>query len=197
MNIFNIAVLSSGMSRGSNLKAMANYFNDNKLPVQIVFVIRTKAEAPIKDICDELNITCHYIPYKERTLFEEKVIYLINYHNVHLLALAGFLKQLSPSFINESGVPILNIHPALLPKYGGKGMYGMAVHREVFNAKDKESGVTIHLVNPEYDQGDIIAQKKVDVSDCSNDIDVAHKVLKLEHQFYGQTIWQYLTKLYS
>lgn len=197
VNIFNIAVLSSGMSRGSNLRAMQNYFTHKNLPVNIAFVIRTKAEAEIANVCDELNLTCHYLPYKDMRLFEEKVMYLVNYHNVHLIALAGFLKMLSFEFISDVAVPILNIHPALLPCYGGKDMYGMAVHKAVFGNNESVSGATVHLVDEAYDHGQIIAQQKVNIAECINETEVADKVLSVEHQLYGKAIWEYLSQLYS
>lgn len=195
--MFNIAVLTSGMSRGSNLKAMAEYFQQNNLPVKIVFVIRTKDDAPLKDVCTGLNVACHFLPYKNRAKFEDKVLYLIDYHNIHLVALAGFLKLLSPDFINNAGVPILNIHPSLLPGFGGKDMYGAAVHKAVFDAGEKVSGATVHLVNEVYDDGQIVAQKQIDVSHCGSPDEIAKSVLKIEHQLYGRAIWEYLQKLYS
>lgn len=195
--MFNIALLSSGMSRGSNLKAIADYFREHKLPVKIIFVIRTKEDAPIKDVCAELNIACHYLPYKDRQKFEEKVLYLINYHNIHLVALAGFLKMLSPEFIANACVPIFNIHPALLPKYGGKAMYGKTVHQAVFDAGDKASGATVHIVDEVYDNGQIIAQQEIDISQCQSSEEIAKTVLKVEHQLYGKAIWDFLSKLYS
>jgi phosphoribosylglycinamide formyltransferase-1 len=195
--MFNLAVLSSGMSRGSNLLAMTDYFREHNLPIQIIFVIRTKEDAPIAEVCYRLNIACHYLPYKDKQKFEEKVLYLINYHNIHLIALAGFLKMLSPEFISDSGVPILNIHPALLPKYGGKAMYGMNVHKAVFASKEKVSGATVHLVDEKYDHGQIVAQQQIDISGCKSPEDVSKLVLTVEHQLYGKAILDYLQKLYS
>jgi len=195
--MFNLAVLTSGNSRGSNLLAMADYFRLNNLPVKIIFVIRTKDDAPIAEVCHNLNIACHYLPYKNKQKFEEKVLYLLNYHSIHLVALAGFLKLLSPDFIADSGVPILNIHPALLPKYGGKAMYGMKVHEAVFAFQEQVSGATVHLVDDVFDNGQIVAQQEIDISDCDSPEAIAKKVLHVEHQLYGKAIWDYLNKLYS
>jgi len=195
--LFKIAVLTSGMSRGSNLKAMAEYFSQNNLPVLISFVVRTRREAPIADVCQELGITCHHIPYKNQIQFEENILYLCQYHGIHLIALAGFLKRLSAVFLRELAVPVVNIHPALLPQYGGKKMYGMAVHQTVFEHHDKESGATVHLVDSVYDNGPAIAQEKVDISGCRSPQEIADTVLKLEHQLYGKAIWEYLNRLYG
>lgn len=195
--LFNIAVLTSGLSRGSNLRAMIEYFKINKLPVNISFVVRTKVDAPITLVCDEYDITCHHFEYRKREQFEDKVIYLCQYHGIHIIALAGFLKKLSPMFLREIGIPVLNIHPALLPSFGGEGMYGMNVHRAVFESGDNESGATVHLVDFIYDHGGVIAQQKTNISLCSSAEDVAKVVLDIEHKIYGKTIWEYLVKLYS
>jgi phosphoribosylglycinamide formyltransferase 1 len=195
--LFNIAVLTSGMSRGSNLRAMAQYFRDNNLPVRINFVIRTRKDAPVAEVCDEFNITCHHFAYKNREQFEDKVLFLCQYHGIHLICLAGFLKKLSPMFIRDAGIPILNIHPALLPKYGGEGMYGMSVHKAVHQAGDKESGVTVHLVDSRYDHGKVIAQEKADISSCQTPEEIAAEVLKTEHHLYGRAVWDFLVKLFS
>jgi len=137
------------------------------------------------------------LPIKSREQFEEKVLYLCQYHGIHLIALSGFLKKLSPMFIRDVSIPILNIHPALLPKFGGKGMYGMSVHKAVFDAADKESGATVHLVDAKYDHGKIVAQQVVEVSDCKTPAEIADRVLKIEHQLYGKTIWDFLIRLFS
>ncbi len=195
--MFNIAVLSSGHSRGSNLRAIAEYFRVNNLPVKIAFVIRTVADAPITEVCDEYNLTCHHLSIRDKDKFEAKVKYLTEYHQVHLIALAGFLKCLSSDFIDTVNVPVLNIHPALLPRFGGKGMYGIAVHRAVLAAGDIVSGPSVHIVNSAYDEGEIIAQEKVDVSACHTAEEIASLVLMAEHRLYGRAIWAYLKKLYS
>jgi phosphoribosylglycinamide formyltransferase 1 len=195
--MFNIAVISSGMSRGSNLKAMVNYFRNNNLPVNVSFVIRTIDKAPINTLCLEMIIPGYCIAYKSKEQFEEQILYLAQHYGVHVIILSGFLKKLTPTFIREIGVPILNIHPALLPKYGGKGMYGGAVHKAVFEAREKKSGATVHLVDASYDHGRIIAQSTVDISDCNNPEEIGERVLLVEHELYGKAIWEYLVKLYS
>jgi phosphoribosylglycinamide formyltransferase 1 len=195
--MFKVAVLSSGMSRGSNLRAMAEYFRDNHLPVQISFVVRTQIQAQIAEVCNDLSLNCIYLSSKDMDQLEEKVLFLIQYHGINLIALAGFMKKLSPGFIRKTGVPILNIHPALLPKYGGQGMFGLAVHKAVFEAGDKISGATVHFVDSVYDHGKILTQQSVNISTCKTPEDIATRVLDIEHQLYGRTIWTYLQKLYS
>ena len=187
-----IAVLGSGLSRGSNLCALHNYFTQNKLPVEIALVIFTSKNAPAIQLAKERNLNYQIISVRNMHSFELKVIELCRQKNIELIALAGFLKQLSEDFIRQVQVPILNIHPALLPEFGGKGMYGMAVHQAVFASGDKVSGVTIHLVDSRYDNGKIVAQQKVDISSCKSPEEIACKVLEIEHSLYAPTIFQFL-----
>jgi len=182
------------MSRGSNLKSIHKYFLMNKLPVKIEFVIKTKENAPISAVCKELGVYCVLLPYKNRDYFESNLLNLSKQHKVDLIALSGFLKLLSSDFIDNINLPILNIHPALLPKYGGIGMYGMKVHTAVFEAGEKISGATVHLVDDKYDHGKIIYQQSVDVSECKNPEEIAQNVLSVEHSIYGKSIWVFLKK---
>ena len=187
-----IAVFSSGLSRGSNLCAMHNYFTQNKLSVEVALVIFTGKNAPAIQLAKEKNLNYRIISAYNMQSFETRAIELCRQNNIELIALAGFLKQLSENFIEQVQVPILNIHPALLPEFGGKGMYGMAVHQAVFASGDKVSGVTIHLVDSRYDNGKIVAQQKVDISSCKSPAEIADKVLEIEHSLYAPTIFQFL-----
>ena len=187
-----IAVFSSGLSRGSNLCAMHNYFTQNKLSVEVALVIFTGKNAPAIQLAKEKNLNYRIISAYNMQSFETRAIELCRQNNIELIALAGFLKQLSENFIEQVQVPILNIHPALLPEFGGKGMFGMAVHQAVFASGDKVSGVTIHLVNSRYYNGKIVAQQKVDISSCKSPAEIADKVLEIEHSLYAPTIFQFL-----
>lgn len=187
-----IAVISSGKSRGSNLDAMANAFAAQGKPVWIAFVIHTLKDAPILDICRSWNIPGYHIPYRDPMYFESRVLQMINDHNVSLIALAGFLKKLSSNFCNDAKVPVLNIHPALLPAYGGTGMYGMNVHNAVWKAGEEYSGATVHLVDEHYDHGSIVASEKVYVKDCDSPQCIAARVLRIEHQLYAKAIMKHL-----
>lgn len=183
-----IAVLTSGKSRGSNFTALYQWFRENHKPVKIAFLTVNNPESPVVEICKELGVLCLYLPTKEMAEFERKLLSYLQEHNIELIALAGFLRKLSADFIVGCGVPILNIHPALLPKYGGKGMYGMNVHKAILAAGEKESGVTVHLVDENYDTGKIIAQERVVIEDCTTPEEIAARVLTLEHQFYAPAI---------
>jgi folate-dependent phosphoribosylglycinamide formyltransferase PurN len=176
---------------------MCDYFAKEQIPVSVNMVIRTAIDAPVNKVCENLGIKSYHIPYKSTIQFEEEVLYLIRSKGIQLIALAGFLKKLSPVFIREVAVPILNIHPALLPDFGGAGMYGLAVHKAVFESGKKISGATIHLVDSIYDHGKILAQKSVDICDCSSPEEIAQRVLQVEHCLYGKAIWEYLKSIYS
>lgn len=187
-----IAILTSGMSRGSNFIAICKWFRDRELPVGIAFVTVNKKEAPIIEKCEELGVQHVNISTRDMHVFEQELLRYLKELNIELIALAGFLKKLSADFIKEFGKPILNIHPALLPKHGGKGMYGMNVHRAVFDCRDRESGVTVHLVDENYDTGKIVFQRCVPVDDCHTPEEIAARVLQIEHEIYAPAIWQIL-----
>lgn len=192
---FPIAVLSSGHSRGSNLAAMHAYWQKHELPVQIALAVFNREDSPARTLAIDLGIATAVVSTKQMASFEAELIRLCHAKGIQLIALAGFLKQLSADFLTRIGIPVLNIHPALLPKYGGKGMFGMAVHQAVWQAGEVFSGATVHLVDQHYDNGSIIASARVDISGCSSPEDIAHRVLQQEHKLYAPSIYSYLTNL--
>jgi len=183
-----IAILTSGMSRGSNFLAIHNWLVRWGFPIQIGFVTVSRTTAPIIERCRSLGVTYYQLPTRDMEIFECRLLELLEEHDIKLIALAGFLKKLSPDFIRRCGIPILNIHPALLPRYGGQGMYGSRVHQAVFEAKEKESGVTVHLVNEDYDTGPVVMQKRIKIDDCCSPDEIADRVLLLEHRVYVRAI---------
>lgn len=187
-----IAVLTGGQGRGSNLRAIHRHFEELGFPASVALVIGDREQTPVRELCQELGLHFVYVPSKSMCAYEAEVLRLINEHQIELIALAGFLKLLSADFLSRVQVPVLNIHPALLPKYGGAKMYGMRVHEAVFAAGEAESGATVHEVNPVYDAGRIVLQKRVSISDCANSEEIAQKVLKIEHQIYAEAILRYL-----
>ena len=194
LKTWRIAVLTSGAGRGSNLQALYNYFKKHSLPVEIAFATASNKNAPVVQLCDKLNIPCYILAPRKDKDFENRLLELCQQEKIDLIALAGFMNLLSSSFLEKVGIPVLNIHPALLPKYGGKMMYGMNVHKAVFESGDKVSGVTVHLVDNQYDNGPIIAQIKVDISDCKSPEEIAAKVLEMEHQIYAPAIYKFLNE---
>lgn len=139
-------------------------------------------------MCASLNLPCHILDPKITESFEARLLELCRAEGIDLIALAGFMKLLSRNFLEELGLPVLNIHPALLPDHGGSGMYGIRVHEAVFAAGARVSGATVHLIDPIYDHGRIIAQEQVDISDCRSPEEIAVRVLAVEHRIYAPAI---------
>ena len=125
--------------------------------------------------------------FQNEDLTNKRILIDLRKVNPDLIVLAGFLKKIPKDIINEFKHKIINIHPSLLPKYGGKGMYGAKVHEKVIKNNDKESGFTIHYVDQNYDEGDIIFQKKLIIKE-KDPIYLAKEVLKMEHKYYPEII---------
>ena len=184
---YRIAAYISGS--GSNLKAILDYSLQKKISSEVVAVIANK-DAKGLEYPASLGIETAVIPRKEmpRKEFVDKQINLLEKHKVDLIVLAGYIKKLPKEITDKFENRIINIHPALLPKFGGKGMYGMNVHRAVIEAKEKYSGPTIHFVDGIYDNGEILLQKKVEVSNEDTPESLQKKVLELEHIVYPEAI---------
>lgn len=160
-------------------------------------MVGDRMDTPVKDLCLELGLRYEYASSKDMRLYEAQLLRLVEYHRVELIALAGFLKLLSSDLLDRLAMPVLNIHPALIPKHCGKGMYGMKVHQAVFAAGEKFSGATVHIVDPVYDHGRIVIQKQTDISDCTSPEEIAARVLSLEHSIYAPAIMQILQQRHS
>lgn len=178
----NIAVLVSGS--GSNLQSIIDNIEQENLNCKITYVI---ADRPCYGLERAENHKIKNIML-DRKLFKEKLSNEIssilenNEEKTDYIVLAGYLSILSNSFIEKWTEKIINIHPSLLPKFGGKGMYGMNVHRTVIEAKEKESGATIHFVDSGIDTGKIITQVKVPVLENDSPEDLQKRVLEQEHK---------------
>ena len=168
-----LAVLASG--NGSTLQAIIDAIESKKLDSTINIVISNNKDAYALERAKKSNIKTYVlIDYKN----EEELYNVLKKEDIDLVVLAGYLKLIPKNVIKD--FIIINTHPALLPKYGGKGMYGMNVHRAVVENHEKETGVTLHFINEEYDKGRIIAQTKVKVSKKDTPEDVSNKVQKAE-----------------
>lgn len=192
-----IAVLTGGHGRGSNLRAIHQHFESLGFPARVELVVGDRMDTPVKDLCLELGLRYEYASSKDMRLYEAQLLRLVEYHRIELIALAGFLKLLSSDLLDRLAIPVLNIHPALIPKHCGKGMYGMKVHQAVFAAGEKFSGATVHIVDPVYDHGRIVIQKQTDISDCTSPEEIAARVLSLEHSIYAPAIMQILQESHS
>lgn len=189
-NVKNIAVFASG--NGTNAEKIFSYFKDNE-QVKVSLLLTNKQNAPVIDRAKKYNIPV--VIFNRTTFYEtEEIPSLLLANNIDLVVLAGFMWLVPPSLINAFPDKILNIHPALLPKYGGKGMYGSLVHEAVVAAKETESGITIHLVNERYDEGNIVFQERCSVDPDDTPDTLADRIHSLEHRFYPQVIENILLK---
>ena len=178
--MYKLSVFVSG--RGSNLRAL--YKEILKSKVHVVSVVTNKPTCGAVDFAKENNIPVYFVSTKsqEGFLTFQDLASVLKDQRVDLIVLAGFLKKIPDDFVDAFPNRIINIHPALLPSFGGKGMYGMNVHQAVFNKSAQVSGATVHFVDKIYDNGKIIAQKVVGIPDVETPEDVAVRVLKIEHQ---------------
>lgn len=179
-----IAIFASGS--GSNAENIARYF-DGKNKIEIVMILANKPDAYVLERAKNLNIPSYVFTKKE---MEESsaVLDILTQCGAEWIVLAGFLLKVPQNLLEAFPDRIINIHPALLPKYGGKGMYGDRVHQAVVDAGEKESGITIHLVNEHYDEGAILFQAKCEVLPTDSAGDVASKVHALEYIHFPQVI---------
>lgn len=178
--MLNIAVFVSG--RGSNFRTV--FENVPKEKINFSAVVSDRIDALAVKFAEENNIPVYLVSNtaKEGFVNYEFLIELFNKKNVNLVLLAGFLKKIPDFFIDAFENKIINIHPALLPKFGGKGMYGLNVHKAVLESSEKFSGATVHFVDKIYDHGKIIAQRSVDIGGAKSAEEIAGKVLKIEHE---------------
>lgn len=174
-----LAVFISGT--GSNLLALIEAQRKKYFNSQIKLIVANKEAKGLAHARDN-NIA--YMVSKD----DEKILAKLKEYEIDLIVLAGYLPKVSKKIIDA--YKIINIHPSLLPKYGGKGFYGMNVHKAVFANKEKISGVSIHYVNENLDDGEIIFQRKVDISQCQSAEAIAKKVLEVEHESLKEVIKQ-------
>ncbi|MBU2995765.1 phosphoribosylglycinamide formyltransferase [Cellulophaga baltica] len=179
-----IVLFASGS--GSNVENISNYFSNNS-EVTIAAVLTNKNNAKVIERCNQLNISALYFN-RHAFYTSDCVLDILKNINPDLIVLAGFLLKVPEKLVKNFPNKIINIHPALLPKYGGKGMYGMNVHNAVKTNNEQETGITIHYVNENYDEGAIIKQAKTPVSATDTTDDIAHKVHELEYKHFPKVI---------
>ncbi len=178
--MLNIAIFASG--GGSNAEAIINHL-ENHEHLFVRLIVSNRKNAGVLNRAKKYGIETLVIDRKE--FYENKKFTTqLAAAQIELIVLAGFLWLIPPFLVKAFPKRIINIHPALLPKYGGKGMYGHHVHQAVFDNQEKESGPTVHYVNEEYDEGNIILQARCELSASDQPEDIAQKVLRLEHQVY-------------
>lgn len=183
-----VVIFASGS--GSNAEKIILHFKNNTFG-NVVAVFTNNPHAKVIERAKKLEVAGFV--FDKEALRDGEVLQIINSIQPDLIVLAGFLWKFPENIIKEYPNKIINIHPALLPKYGGKGMYGKHVHQAVLENQEKETGITIHYVNEQYDEGAIIFQQAVNIEDCQTPEDVALKVQELEHEFFPKVIENLIT----
>ncbi|RZW41894.1 MAG: phosphoribosylglycinamide formyltransferase [Flavobacteriaceae bacterium] len=179
-----IVIFASGS--GTNAENIITYFQQRG-GASVVQVLSNNPHAKVLEKCKRLNISA--LSFNRAAFKKGAIIHsILKDENPDLIVLAGFLWKIPEHLLKDFSNRIINIHPALLPKYGGKGMYGMNVHKAVKENKEEESGITIHFVNEHYDQGAIIFQAKCDISTEDSAKDIAAKVHELEMEHFPRII---------
>ena len=176
----NIAIFASGS--GTNAENIIRSFQENDL-IRVALVLSNRSDAYVLERAHRLQVPSEVF-LKEDWVSGEQILALLHEYHIDFIVLAGFLVRVPERLLHAYPDKIINIHPALLPKFGGRGMYGDHVHEAVVAAGETESGITIHYINEHYDEGDTIFQAKCPVLPDDSAIDVAQKVHSLEYKHY-------------
>ena len=185
-----IAIFASGA--GTNAENLISYFRTSDV-AQVDLVLTNKKEAGVLEKAKALEVPT-YVFSKQDLNSSDAVLQTLKDFNIDWIVLAGFLLKVPESLIDAYPYRIINIHPALLPKYGGKGMYGQHVHRAVLEAGERETGISIHFVNEHYDEGAMIAQHKVNLGDEETAESIAAKVHALEYKWFPPIVEETISK---
>lgn len=182
--------------RGTNMQAIIDACKTGKLSAQAVVVISNNGDSGALERAASENIPGYHLSsrhFPDPVMLDQRIAEILKKHDVELVILAGYMKKIGPHTLAAFNGRILNIHPALLPKYGGQGMYGRHVHEAVIAAGDRETGVTIHVVDDKYDHGPVLAQQRVAVEQGDTAETLSSRVLAIEHEFYVATLRRIIT----
>ena len=185
----NLGFLVSG--RGSNMQAIIDACRDGRLDANPAVVISNNASSGALERARRAGVTAYHlslITHPDPDKLDLMMIKTLQKYGINLVILAGYTQKIRPKVLNTFKNRIINIHPSLLPKFGGQGMYGMKVHEAVLATGQKETGVTVHLVNDEYDEGLILVQRRLPVDQDDTLESLAARVLETEHNLYVETI---------
>jgi phosphoribosylglycinamide formyltransferase-1 len=185
----NIAIFASG--EGTNAENLFRHFaNDPR--VRFKLVVTNRDNAGVIARAERYKKTVHIVDRESLQNYSSQLVEFLKLEKIDLIVLAGFLLKMPMPFIEAFPNRIINIHPALLPKFGGKGMYGLNVHRAVLAAGEKESGITIHYVDGEYDNGDVIIQAKCKIEEGETPESLQEKIRLLEFEYYPKAVEKFL-----
>jgi phosphoribosylglycinamide formyltransferase-1 len=176
---------------GSNMQAIIDACINEQINGSVEVVICNNSKAAAVEKAKKAGIPVYHLSgknYPDSSELDEAILLVLKKYKVNIVALAGYMKKLGPKVLDDYKDRILNIHPALLPKFGGKDMYGMNVHKAVIGSGVRESGATVHLVNENYDEGGILGQIVVKVDEDDTPETLAAKVLVQEHKLYPLTL---------
>ena len=182
-----IAILASGS--GTNAENLIQYFNGSG-DFRVAAVFSNRSDAFALQRAARLGVPTEV--FNKEDMWGGRVAGLLRDYNAYAIILAGFLMMVPPALLQDYPGRVINIHPALLPAYGGKGMHGMHVHEAVVAAGEPETGITIHLVDEQYDHGKILFQARCEVLPCDTALDVAAKVHRLEKEHFPEVVEDYL-----
>jgi phosphoribosylglycinamide formyltransferase-1 len=187
--MYSVGVFASG--GGSNFKAIADKVSEHGLDIEFKFLLTNNSKCGAIDKAEALTVPTHHVSTKTHPNESERdqaILSIVKESKIDLLILAGYMKKIPDAVLALLPNKIINIHPALLPSFGGKGHYGMNVHTAVLEYGAKVSGATVHFVNEEYDCGKIIKQGVVDIANDETPESLAQKVLAVEHEIYWQVV---------
>lgn len=190
--MYNIAILASGS--GTNAENIAKTFNQGML-LRVRLVLTDHADAGVIERMRPLGVETQYVKPAVWRNEPQQVVDILNAHGIDLVALAGFMRFVSPVIVDAFPQRIINIHPALLPAYGGKGMWGHHVHEAVIAAGEKQSGVTVHYVDDKYDHGEILMQDTVEITPDDTPETLEQKIHRVEYSLYPRAIVEALRRL--
>ncbi|MFT5969775.1 MAG: phosphoribosylglycinamide formyltransferase-1 [Flavobacteriales bacterium] len=185
-----IAIFASGS--GSNTEVICKHFQDSQ-NIEVGLVLSNKPNSKVIDRTKRLLIPSFV--FNSEQLIDGTVLNKLKQQRIDFIVLAGFLKRIPSDIIDAFEDRIINIHPALLPDYGGEGMYGMNVHNAVHENEEEETGITIHYVNNEYDEGDIIFQESIELAPEDEPLDICGMIQELEHRHYPGIIESLMMEL--
>lgn len=188
-----IAIFASGS--GSNALNLVRYFAKHD-SVEVGIILSNKKDALVVSTCEKLGLDV-FILNNAEVSEGQRLISICQNQGIDFIVLAGYLRKIPNELINEYPNEIINLHPSLLPKYGGSGMYGSYVHAAVLEAGDKETGISIHLVNAEYDKGQMLAQFYTPLSKEENTTSILEKIKQLESTYLPIVVEKYITTLHS
>ena len=189
--MINIAIFASGT--GSNARKILEYFKNNS-NIRVKLIVSNKAKALVLNIADEYGVE-KLVVSRQAFYKTEELLIALKEKDISFIVLAGFLWLIPDYLVQAYEKQMINIHPALLPKYGGKGMYGMNVHRAVKASGEEMSGITIHYVNEHYDEGGTVFQASCPISPEDEPEDIARKVQQLEHKHFAPVVEKLVKKL--